>query len=127
MMKWIVYKDFGRKTFSGYVSAKRGDLVDEKGGAIFLRNHLLCVARSEFSKKHMAPDYDGRGMERGDITSYLAFGPPLSRIQKTILRTDLSCRRFIEGNPEVILFNDSFFRAPMLDLYMICSKLGVRL
>ena len=126
-MDLIVHKDFGRKTLSGYVFARRGDHVEEKDGAIFSGNRLLCFAHSKFAKENMAPDYDGRGLERGDITSYLAFGPPLSEIQKSILRTDPSCSRFIENNPETILFNDSFFRASMLELYAVCSKLGVKL
>lgn len=126
-MDWIVHKDFERRTLSGYVSARRGDRVEEKDGAIFLGNRLLCFAHSNFAKENMAPDYDGRGLERGDITSYLAFGPPLSEIQKSILRTDPSCSRFIDDNPETILFNDLFFQAPMLDLYTVCSKLGVKL
>lgn len=126
-MDWIVHKDFGRRTLSGYVSARRGDRVEEKDGAISLGNRLLCFAHSNFAKENMAPDYDGRGLERGDITSYLAFGPPLSEIQKSILRADPFFQRFVQDNPETILFTDDFFRASMMDLYTSCRKLGVNL
>lgn len=126
-MEWIVLKDFGRKVLGGYISARRGDQAKEIDGAIFIGNRLICFSHSKFAKENLAPDYDGRGLERGDITGYIAFGPPLSEIQKTILLADPLCRKFIVDNPETILFNDFFFGATMPDLYMVCIKLGVRL
>lgn len=126
-MKWITHKTFDRLSLGGPMTIKRGERLEEIRGVLFHDGRPVCLATSQVAKEHFAPDRDGRGLERGDITSYLAFGPPLSEIQKSILRTDPSCSRFIDDNPETILFNDSFFSATMLDLYAVCSKLGVKL
>ena len=85
------------------------------------------MAHSQAAKEHFAPNQDGCGLKRGDITRHIAFGPKLSELQKSVIRTDAFFRRFVQDNPETILFSDAFFRASILDLYTICRKLGVSL
>lgn len=126
-MKWITHKTFDRMALGGPMTIKRGEDLEEIRGVLFRDGRPVCLAASQAAKEHFAPDGDGRGLERGDITRHIAFGPKLSELQKSIIRTDPFFRRFVKDNPETILFTDAFFRASMMDLYTICRKLGVRL
>ena len=126
-MDWITHTDFDRCALIGHMTIKRGKRLEEIRGVLFADGLPVCLATSQVAKEHFSPDGDGRGMERGDLTRHIAFGPPLSDLQKSIIRTDPFFQRFVQDNPETILFTDAFFRASMMDLYTICRKLGVRL
>ena len=126
-MKWITHKTFDRLALVGPMTITRGERLEEMRGVLFHDGRPVCLAASQAAKEHFAPDGDGRGLERGDITRYIAFGPKLSDLQKSIIRTDPFFRRFVQDDPETILFSDAFFRASILDLYTICRKLGVTL
>ena len=126
-MRWITHKTFDRLALGGRMTIKRGELLEEIRGVLFRDGRPVCLATSQVAKEHFAPDRDGRGLERGDITRHIAYGPPLSDIQKSVIRTDPFFQRFVQDNPETILFTDDFFRASMMDLYTSCRKLGVRL
>ena len=109
------------------MTIKRGKRLEEIRGVLFADGLPVCLATSQVAKEHFSPDGDGRGMERGDLTRHIAFGPPLSDLQKSIIRTDPFFQRFVQDNPETILFTNAFFQASIIDLYTICRKLGVRL
>lgn len=126
-MNWITHKTFNRLSLSGPMTIKRGEALEEIRGVLFHDGRPVCLATSQVAKEHFSPDGDGRGMERGDLTRHIAFGPPLSDLQKSIIRADPFFQRFVQDNPETILFADAFFLAPMIDLYTICRKLGVNL
>ena len=126
-MDWITHTNFDRRALSGHMTIKRGKRLEEIRGVLFADGLPVCLAMSQVAKEHFSPDGDGRGMERGDLTRHIAFGPPLSDLQKSIIRIDPFFQRFVQDNPETILFTDAFFRASMMDLYTICRKLGVRL
>ena len=126
-MNWIAHKTFDRPALGGPATIKRGELLEEIRGVLFHDGRPVCLATSQAAKEHFSPDGDGRGLERGDITRHIAFGPPLSDIQKSVIRADPFFQRFVQDNPETILFTDAFFCASMMDLYTICRKLGVRL
>ena len=126
-MKWIAHKTFDRMALGGPMTIKRGEPLEEIHGILFADGRPVCLSTSQVAKEHFAPDGDGSGLERGDITRHIAFGPPLSEIQKNVIRSDPFFQRFFQDNPETILFSDAFFRASILDLYTICRKLGVSL
>lgn len=105
----------------------RGERLEEMRGVLFHDGRPVCLAASQVAKEHFSPDGDGRGLERGDITRYIAFGPPLSDLQKAIIRADPFFQRFVQDNPETILFTNAFFQASIIDLHTICRKLGVTL
>ena len=125
-MEWIAHKPLARNTLGGYKNIKRGERLEEKGGMLFYKGSPVCFAHSQVAKEHFAPNQDGRGLERGDITRHVAFGPKLSDTQKAVLVSDSKCRQYLIPDERVVLFNDLFFRASMPELQAICSKLGVR-
>lgn len=124
-MEWIAHKPLVRNTLGGYKNIKRGERLEEKGGMLFYKNSPVCFAHSQVAKEHFAPNGDGRGLERGDITRHIVFGPKLSEIQKAVLVSDSKCRAYLIPDERVILFNDLFFRASIPELQEICLKLGV--
>lgn len=126
-MNWITHKTFDRMALDGPMAINRGERLEEIRGVLFADGRPVCLATSQVAKEHFAPDGDGRGLERGDLTRHIAFGPPLSEIQKSVVRTDPFFSRFVQNNPETILFTDAFFRASILDLRTIYRKLGVSL
>ena len=126
-MRWIAHKTFDRMALGGPMTIKRGELLEEIRGVLFRDGRPVCLATSQVAKEHFSPDGDGRGLDRGDITRHIAFGPKLSELQKSIIRADPFFRRFVQDNPETILFTNAFFQASIIDLYTICRKLGVTL
>ena len=126
-MRWITHKTFDRLSLGGRMNIKRGERMEESRGVLFHNGYPVCLSTSQMSKEHFSPDGDGRGLERGDLTRHIAFGPSLTETQKAIIRSDPFFNRFIRDNPETILFTEEFFRAPMVDLYTVCRKLGVAL
>ena len=126
-MRWITHKTFDRLSLGGRMNIKRGERMEEIRGVLFHNGYPVCLSTSQVAKEHFSPDGDGRGLERGDLTRHIAFGPPLSEIQKSVVRTDPFFSRFVQNNPETILFTDAFFRASILDLHTIFRKLGVSL
>lgn len=126
-MKWIAHKTFDRMALGGPMTITRGERLEEMRGVLFHDGRPVCLAASQAAKEHFAPDGDGRGLERGDITRHIAFGPKLSELQKSVIRTDAFFRRFVQDNPETILFTNAFFQASIIDLHTICRKLGVTL
>ena len=125
-MEYIAHRPFQRKALGGEVNIKRGDTLHEKNGLLFWGNILVCLSTCQAAKEHFAINEDGNGLRRGDLTYEIAFRKPLSELQKSILVTDLSLRKYLVDDDRVILFNDVFFHASMLELWSIARKLGIK-
>lgn len=125
-MEYIAHRPFQRKALGGEVNIRRGDTLHEQDGLLFWGNILVCLSTCQAAKEHFAINEDGNGLRRGDLTYEIAFRKPLSELQKSILVTDLSLRKYIVDDDRVILFNDVFFHASMLELWSIARKLGIK-
>ena len=125
-MEYICHRPFCRIALGGEVNIKRGDTLHEKNGLLFWGNILVCLSTCQAAKEHFAINEDGNGLRRGDLTYEIAFRKPLSELQKSILVTDLSLRKYLIDDARVILFNDVFFHASMLELWSIARKLGIK-
>lgn len=125
-MEYITHRPFCRKALGGEVNIKRGETLQEKGGMLFYDGVPVCLTTCQAAKEHFAVNYDGNGIRRGDLTYEIAFRKPLSELQKSILVTDLSLRKYLVDDARVILFNDVFFHASMLELWSIARKLGIK-
>ena len=125
-MEYIAHKPFCRKALGGEVNIKRGETLHEKNGFLFWGNILVCLSTCQAAKEHFAINEDGNGLRRGDLTYEIAFRKPLSELQKSILVTDLSLRKYLVDDARVILFNDVFFHASMIELWSIARKLGIK-
>ena len=125
-MEYIAHRPFQRKALGGEVNIRRGDTLHEQDGLLFWGNILVCLSTCQAAKEHFAINEDGNGLRRGDLTYEIAFRKPLSELQKSILVTDLSLRKYLVDDDRVILFNDVFFHASMLELWSIARKLGIK-
>ena len=125
-MEYIAHRPFHRKALGGEVNIKRGDVLQEKGGVLFFGTVPVCLSTCQAAKEHFAINEDKNGLRRGDLTYEIAFRKPLSELQKNILVTDLPLRKYLVDDDRVILFNDAFFRASMLELWNITGKLGIK-
>lgn len=125
-MEYIAHRPFHRKALGGEVNINRGETLQEKGGVLFYHGIPVCMVSCQAAKEHFSINNDGNGLRRGDLTYEIAFRKPLSELQKSILVTDLSLRKYLVDDDRVILFNDVFFHASMLELWSIARKLGIK-
>ena len=125
-MEYIAHKPFCRKALGGEVNIKRGDILQEKDGILFFMNIPVCLITCQAAKEHFAVIHDGNGLRRGDLTYEIAFAKPLTELQKSILLSNPAMRKYLVNDDRVILFNDAFFHASMLELWSIAGKLGIK-
>ena len=125
-MEYIAHRPFQRKALGGEVNIRRGDTLHEQDGLLFWGNTLVCLSTCQAAKEHFAINEDGNGLRRGDLTYEIAFRKPLSELQKSILLSDTAMSKYLVDDDRVILFNDAFFHASMLELWSIARKLGIK-
>lgn len=125
-MEYIAHRPFCRKALGGEVNIKRGKTLQEKSGVLFYGGVPVCLSTCQAAKEHFAVNHDGNGLRRGDLTYEIAFAKPLTELQKSILLSNPAMRKYLVGDERVILFNDAFFHASMLELYGIAGKLGIK-
>ena len=125
-MEYIAHRRFQRRALGGEVNIRRGDSLQEINGILFFNNIPICLASCQAAKEHFSRNDDGQGLQRGDLTYEIAFRKPLSELQKNILRSDPALNNYLVDDCMVILFNDVFFNASMLELWNIAGKLGIK-
>ena len=125
-MEYIAHRPFARKVLGGEVNIRRGDKLREIDGALFFGETPVCLTNCQAAKEHFAINRDGCGLRRGDLTYEIAFGKPLTEMQKDALLADPAAKEYLVDNCEVILFSNAFFRASMLELWRIAAKLGIK-
>lgn len=125
-MEYVAHKPFCRQSLGGEVNIKRGDKLEERNGVLFFRGRPVCFRDCQAAKEHFSVNDDGDGLRRGDLTHEIAFGKPLTEIQKSVVLSDQTIRKYLVDDCRVILFNDAFFHASMLELWSIAGKLGIK-
>lgn len=124
-MKYVVHRRFKRKGIDGEFNLPRGTKCEEVDGVICYQGRPVCLNTSQVAKEFFACNNDGCGLQRGNLTYSIAFAKPLTTLQQIIARGTPSITRYIRDDCQTILFTDSFFHAPILDLLGIKAKLGV--
>ena len=123
-MGYVVHRRFKRKGIGGEFNLPHGTECEEVEGVICYQGRPVCLNTSQVAKEHFAVNDDGCGLRRGELTHSIAFGVPLTELQKNIARYTPSINRYIQDDSRVILFNDSFFHASILELLSVKTKLG---
>lgn len=123
-MKYVVHRRFKRKGIGGEFNLPHGTECEEVEGVICYQGRPICLNTSQVAKEHFAVNDDGRGLQRGELTHSIAFSVPLTELQKNIARDTPSINQYIQDDSRVILFNDSFFHASILELLSVKTKLG---
>lgn len=123
-MKYVVHRRFKRKGIGGEFNLPHGTECEEVEGVICYQGCPVCLNTSQVAKEFFACNNDGCGLQRGELTHSIAFGVPLTELQKNIARDTPSINQYIQDDSRVILFNDSFFHASILELLSVKTKLG---
>ncbi len=126
MVEYIAYRPLHRQVIGGEVNIKRGDILQNHDGIMFFNDTMVCIWNCQVSKEHFAVNTDKCGLLRGDLIYEIAFAKPLTNLQKDILLSSASLRRFLRNDTRVILFNDDFYTAPILELKSIAYRLGIK-
>lgn len=111
-MNYIIHTRFKGISLCGLVNLPHGTRCDCSDGILYYADKPLCAVTSQNAKEHFARDDDGHGLERGQLTHWIAFkalvGPNMEK------RRELVCTeyaRFLRKDCDYILFNDRFFAA----------------
>ena len=125
----IVFKDFDAKAICGHVSLKRGEefiLIysqDEDREYVCFPNSDKIVARySQNYITHFARNDDKNGLLRGDLTTLISHSITTPE-QEELLRT--AWVKYLLPYTDVILFNNSFYDAPIEDLEKMQISLNI--
>ena len=100
-------------------------------GLLLLETEPICTTHSENGRSYFAPNYDGDGIERGRLTYAIAYAPRFNR--PTYCRFNDTEWEWMQKNwPQYLqpgdarLFNDEFFKAPLIHLRAIADWLLIR-
>lgn len=137
LQSYICHTSYNGKTMNSEpVSIERGEKIERRGEVLFYKETPVCIWRSLVGKRHFAINDDGLGLERGDASWALAYGPrpqvcaendqgPEQRFTDSEIKvlTD-KWGHFLKPNADFILFNDSFFEQSPDVLREVTRSLG---
>ena len=128
-MSYIVTRRAKFLGISGPVNIPYGTKLDQQGRFVYYDGKPLCTTKSNSARLYMAPDDDGKGIERGAL---------IAAIKATLERKDadhqkrwdkiwgaLMCKRYQrQDHPDFWLWNQAFYEAPICDLQSIARLVG---
>ena len=135
-MKYIAHRRFKGEGLCGkMLNIPYGTKLkaDENGMLSTKTGDTICHINSDNGKMHFAPDDDGKGLERGKYTYAIAYsrkgmtpdgGFRLSEKQRSIIVRHY--QRFIVPEHDFIIFNNSFFKAPIAELKEMAKELEIK-
>lgn len=129
-MNYITFKKFKRNGLEGWFNLHPGKKVEERDGYLYRAGRKICVARSREGKVHFALNSDGRGLERGALTSAivgrLAVRDAGYQDRWDKVWADEVCQpyRRLDQPENVWLWNDEFFAAEIETLEHIAALVG---
>jgi hypothetical protein len=131
-MNYITFEPFTRNGLGGAFDLSPGEQVEAQNGTIYHEGRPVCKTRSSAGKRCFARNDDGRGLERGALTT---------AIRETLARPDEDhqarwdkvwaddvCQAYRRPDqPEgVWLWSDEFYALDMETLGHIADLVGAR-
>lgn len=129
-MNYITFRKFKRDGLDGPFNLHPGKKVEERNGVLYRGDRRICVARSREGKLHFARNDDGRGQERGELTSAiletLAVRDAGYQERWDKVWDDATCQpyRRLDQPEGVWLWNDEFFMLDIETLEYIAALVG---
>ena len=115
----------------------RGQRLHNYGGVLTYEGRPVCIYRSLNGKKYFAPNDDGEGLERGNLTFALAYAP---RFRQSLINgaqqrfTDLELetlntrwKQYVRQDVDFLLFTDEFFELPVGKLREIAKSVNIEI
>ena len=129
-MKIITFREFKGLALCGEVEIPVGTAFETSGWYVIFDDgrHITRLFSDNFCK-HFARNDDGNGLERGKLTYEVAYAPRgnggsrLTEDEADFLRREWS--KYLMPYKDTILFNNSFFDAPIEDLRLIAAALNI--
>lgn len=130
--QYVAYRKFTHKTLGGTMREfPRGAIVTERNGYLIMRDgEPICTTHSQNGRQFFAPNYDGNGLERGDIAYALTEASRKNRVGfrfNATEREELQAKwgKYLQSG-DVILFNDDLFTAPIPELRQLADRFLLR-
>lgn len=120
-MNYVCFKRFKDNAICGQVNIPYGSILENDDGMLKFNGKPICFARSQNAHDYFAVNDDGRGLERGNLTSSII--KLLSKRDKSYqerwdkIWSDLSMLKYKrEEDPDYWMWNHDFYCAPIADL-----------
>lgn len=116
MNRMIVFRDYDKKALCGeVVHLKKGDklisrIFEGREYVCLPDNRLIAAVYSQDYVDHFNRNYDGNGIERGEL-AYKLSNQIFTNKQKTILIQKWS--KYLMPYSDVLLFNNRLYEAPL--------------
>ena len=123
-MNYVCFKRFKDNAICGKVNIPYGSILENDYGLLKFNGKTICFARSQNAHDYFAVNDDGRGLERGNLTSSII--KLLSKRDKSYqerwdkIWSDLSMLKYKrEEDPDYWIWNHDFYCAPVEELERI--------
>ena len=123
-MKYITHKRFKDTAICGEVNIPYGSELDNVFSYLFFQGLPICLDRSQNAYDYFARNDDGKGLERGKLTSQiksiLAKNDDQRKAKWIKIWDDELCQKYKRKEFEDFwLWNHDFYNAPIEDLLYI--------
>ena len=117
--KYICFKDWKVSSLDDVdLELKRGEEAELRANVIYCQDHPVAVVNSWEGRKHFANNYDGEGLQRGDITYAIVYSP------RRIINSLGHVYRFSEEEQNIIREKYSdYLRSDHIDVILFGDKL----
>lgn len=123
-MNYVCFKRFKDNAIFGKVNIPYGSILENDYGLLKFNGKPICFARSQNAHDYFAVNDDGRGLERGNLTSSII--KLLSKRDKSYqerwdkIWSDISMLKYKrEEDPDYWMWNHDFYCAPVEELERI--------
>ena len=123
-MNYVCFKRFKDNAICGKVNIPYSSILENDDGLLKFNGKPICFARSQNAHDYFAVNDDGRGLERGNLTSSII--KLLSKRDKSYqerwdkIWSDLSLLKYKrEEDPDYWMWNHDFYCAPVEELERI--------
>ena len=127
-MEYIVYADFNKEAICGKVNLPAFTVCQQDGAFICHMGRPLCVVTSENAHRYFVPNYDGKGILRGEYITAIKMELEKNPHNWQKVWADKKCGQYKRReHRDHWLWNHDFYMAPIEDLeyiYNVASQTG---
>lgn len=129
--EYISFRRYDHKALSGrQLNFPIGVKLRDYNGLLLLDTEPVCTTHSQNGRQHFAPNYDDEGIERGRLTYAISESARPHRHGFRFLDSEWewmqkNWSQYLQEGSHW-LFNDAFFKAPLIHLRAIADRLLIR-
>ena len=120
-MNYVVFRNYNGLTLGGQaLDLQTGEEFETIGDFIARNNAAICRIGSMVANQHFANNFDGNGIERGQLTYHIAYDSQLTTAQAELIRDKYP--QFLQPY-DALLFSQEFFDADIETLRTLAAEL----